>query len=105
MGQKYRNIDSILFFFDHFTSRSLIEIFHNFFTKRCIHISDKLGEWMFWSQSDADVRLGLELERFRLQKNRDYKYFANFDPLITIRLLWQKVIFLVVIDYFWVVDY
>ena len=47
----------------------------------------------------------LELERFRLQKNRDYKYFANFDPLITIRLLWQKVIYTVVIDYLWVVDY
>ena len=41
----------------------------------------------------------LELERFRLQKNRVYKYFANFDPLITIRLLWQKVIYTVVIDY------
>ena len=48
----------------------------------------------------CDSALRLELERFRLQKNRDYKYFANFDPLITIRLLWQKVIFLVVIDYF-----
>ena len=32
----------------------------------------------------------LELSRLRLQKNRNYKYLAIFDPLITNRLLIAK---------------
>ena len=60
------------------------------------------------SQQQPQVRFRLELERFRLQKNRDYDYlaiFGHFWTFLTNRLLWQNVIYLAVIDYLGVIDF
>ena len=43
-----------------------------------------------WRIAECCETFNLELSRLRLQKNRNYKYLAIFDPLITNRLLIAK---------------
>ena len=47
----------------------------------------------------------LGLERFRLLNNRDSKYLDNFSTIAITRLHFNIVIYAVVIDYLWVIDF
>ena len=59
----------------------------------------------FYKVNDDAMKSVIGLERFRLLNNRDSKYLDNFCTITITRLHFNIVIYAVVIDYLWVIDF